>query len=53
MAAHRPCADQVRRQAGQSRELHEAEVKILGRGFADMKSTDEMVASLAGIRMQN
>ena len=39
--------------AEQSRELHEAEVKILGRGFADVKSTGEVVASLAGIRVQN
>ena len=39
--------------AEQSQELHEAEVKILGRGFADVKSTGEVVASLAGIRVQN
>jgi isochorismate hydrolase len=37
--------------AEQSRELHEAEVKILGRAFAHVKSTGEVVASLAGIRL--
>jgi ureidoacrylate peracid hydrolase len=37
--------------AEQSRELHEAEVKILGRAFAHVKSTGEVVASLAGIRV--
>ena len=32
--------------AEQSRELHEAEVKILERGFADVTSTSEVVAAL-------
>jgi biuret amidohydrolase len=32
--------------AEQSREMHEAEVKILERGFADVTSTNEVVATL-------
>jgi nicotinamidase-related amidase len=35
--------------AEQSREMHEAEVKILERGFADLTSTSEVVASLEGL----
>jgi nicotinamidase-related amidase len=35
--------------AEQSRELHEAEIEILGRVFADVKSTADVIALLTGI----
>jgi isochorismate hydrolase len=35
--------------ADRSRDTHEAELKILARAFADVKTTDEVMAMLAGV----
>jgi nicotinamidase-related amidase len=35
-----------------SRDLHDAEVKILGRAFADVKTTDEVITMLAGLSLE-